>query len=167
VARRGATAVLLAVVLTAGCGGSGVEVGDVRLAEMDSYGCGYGFWLGTPDQDVAVVLAAADGEAVAREDVPRAVTLPDPAWDGTVRVGRDLFANWCDDVLEPGEPESVVREEWPITGGRIVLHGAPSAECPTEATATLEGLEATRPDGSTVELGGREVTNTSWGCFAG
>jgi hypothetical protein len=141
---------------------------EVQLSEMDSYGCGYGFWLGTPEQDVAVVLAVTDHEAASMGDVPERVSIPDDAWDATVLAGRDLFSNWCDDVLEPDEPEAVTREEWEITGGTITLHHpAPELGCQGGLTATLQGLEATRSDGTTVDLGDREVTNETWGCFAG
>ena len=49
-----------AVFLVASCGGNAPTPGaeQVDLAAMDEYGCGYGFWLGSPDQEVAVQLAA-------------------------------------------------------------------------------------------------------------
>lgn len=134
---------------------------------MVDYGCGYGFWLGSPDGTVAVRFAAAN-ETAAQSDLPREATLPAEVWDANVIVGEDLYANWCDDVLEPGEPEPVVDQQWPVTAGTITLHDpAPTAICPDEARATVTGLEATRPDATTVELGDRALTNDAWGCFAG
>jgi hypothetical protein len=158
-----------AVLLVAGCGGNAPTPGaeQVDLAAMDEYGCGYGFWLGSPDQEVAVQLAA-DNESVAAGELPQQVTLPDDAWDATVLIGEDLYANWCDDVLEPGAPEPAVNERWPITAGTITLHGrVPADVCPHTARGTATGLVATRPDGATVELGERELVNDGWGCFAG
>lgn len=161
------TAVAVAALLT-GCGGS-VTPGAERfdLTEMESYGCGYGFWLGTEDEQVAVRLAAVPSVA-AEGELPRVATLPDPAWDATMLIGEDLYANWCDDVLEPGEPEPAVDQAWPITAGAVLLEGAiPPAACPTVVRASLRGLQATRPDGTVVELGDRDVVNDTWGCLAG
>ncbi len=155
--------------LVAACGG-GAQPGalaELELAEMETYGCGYGFWLGTADQEVAIHLAAADPGAVVDGELPLEATLPDEAWRGTVQHGRDLFANWCDDVVEPGEPTPDVEEEWPITGGTIRVDGAVDQNCPAVVTATITELEVTAPDGTTVALGSTEVTNESWGCFAG
>ncbi len=166
--RRLALLTAVAALLLSNCGGTDTpDAEQLDLAAMDEYGCGFGFWLGSPDQEVAVRLAA-DNEIVVEGELPQEVTLPDDTWDATVLVGEDLYANWCDDVLEPGEPEPSVAERWPITAGTITLHGpAPADVCPHEARATVTGLEATRPDGTTVELGGRELTNEAWGCFAG
>lgn len=157
-----------AVLLVSGCDTAVTpEVGQPDLAAMDEYGCGYGFWLGSPDEQVAVRFAASN-EIAAEGDLPRETTLPDEAWDGTVLIGADLYANWCDDVLEPGEPEPAVAEQWPVTAGTITLHDpASTAVCPDEARATVTGLQATRPDGTTIELGDRELANDTWGCFAG
>lgn len=166
--RRLVLIVAAAGLLVGGCGGNATpEADQVDLAAMDEYGCGFGFWLGGPDQEVAVRFAAAD-RIVAEGELPPVTSLPDEAWDATVLIGEDLYANWCDDVLEPGEPEPVVAEEWPITAGSITLHRPARADaCPYEARATVTGLEATRPDGTSVELGGRELVNDAWGCFAG
>jgi hypothetical protein len=157
-----------AAVLVAGCAGNATpEAEQVDLAAMNEYGCGYGFWLGSPDQEVAVRFGA-DNESVAAGELPQRTTLPDDVWDATVLIGEDLYANWCDDVLEPGEPVPAVAERWPITAGTITLHApAPADVCPHEVRATATGLEATRPDGVTVELGERELVNDGWGCFAG
>lgn len=157
-----------AAVLVGGCGGNATPGADqLDLAAMEEYGCGFGFWLGSPDGEVAVRLAA-DDQAVVEDELAQETTLPDPDWDATVLIGEDLYANWCDDVLEPGEPEPTVDDQWPVTAGTITLDGpAPADVCPHEVRATASGLEATRPDGTTVELGGRELTNDTWGCFAG
>lgn len=157
-----------AALLVAGCGGNATPDADqIDLAAMEAYGCGFGFWLGSPDQEVAVRFGAAN-DIAAEGELPQEATLPDDAWDGTVLVGEDLYANWCDDVVEPGEPEPAIAEEWPITAGTITLDGpTPPGACPHEAHATATGLQATRPDGTTVDLGDRELTNDAWGCFAG
>jgi hypothetical protein len=154
--------------LVTGCAGTATSlIEQPELAAMEEYGCGYGFWLGSPDGRLAVRFAA-DNELAAGGELPREVSLPDAAWDATVLIGEDLYANWCDDVLEPGEPEPVVAETWPITAGTIrVETPAAPAGCPSEARATVADLEATRPDGTVVELGTRQLANDTWGCFAG
>lgn len=159
---------LTAALLLAGCGSNaGPNAEQFDLGTMDAYGCGFGFWLGSPDQEVAVRLAASD-PLVAEGELPQEATLPDDAWNATVLVGEDLYANWCDDVLEPDEPEPQVAEEWPITAGTITLDGSPPGDvCPHEARATVTGLQATRSDGTTVDLGDRDLVNDAWGCFAG
>ncbi|MEX2549634.1 MAG: hypothetical protein WD638_05380 [Nitriliruptoraceae bacterium] len=167
-ARRSIAAAI--ALLVAACGGAAQPraLEELELAELETYGCGYGFWLGTPEQDVAIRLGVADHEAVASGELAREATLPDEAWQATVQHGRDLFANWCDDVLEPGEPTPDVTEEWPITGGTITLEGgAVDQGCPGELSATLADLEVTAPDDTTIDLGSAEVTNDTWGCFAG
>lgn len=156
-----------AVLVSARGGTTTLNADQPDLATMDEYGCGYGFWLGSPDGEVAVRIAAADGSVVAGGP-PQETSLPHDAWDATLLVGQDLYANWCDDVIEAGEPEPVVIEQWPLTAGTITLHGTvPADTCPYEARATVTGLEATRPHGTIVELGDRDVTNDAWGCFAG
>jgi len=166
--RRLALLTVAAALLVGGCARNDTpETEQLDLATMDEYGCGFGFWLGSSDQEVAVRFAAAN-QIAAEGDLPQQATLPDDAWEATVIIGEDLYANWCDDVLEPGEPEPAVAERWPITAGSITLHEPlPADLCPHTARATVTGLEATRPDGATVHLGERELTNDAWGCFAG
>ena len=170
--RRTSIGLVVVLALAVGCGGtagtSAGEVEEIDLAAMDAYGCGFGFWLGTPEQDVAIHIAVADPAAATRGDISDQAVFPDEAWEATVRVGRDLFANWCDDVIEADEPEPVIDQQWPITAGTLTLQGQPPEPgCVGALTATVQGLEATRPDSTTIELGDREVTNDAWGCFAG
>jgi hypothetical protein len=156
--------------LVVACGGTSQPraLEGLELAELETYGCGYGFWLGTAEQDVAIHLAVTDPQAVASGELARETTLPDEDWRAAVQHGRDLFANWCDDVLEPGEATPDVEEEWPITGGTITLgDGAVDQPCPGELTASVTELEVTAPDGTTIALGSGEVGNEAWGCFAG
>jgi hypothetical protein len=155
-------------VLVTGCAGASTPPFEPPdLAAMDDYGCGYGFWLGSPDGRAALRFAADHEEAVSG-GLPQEASLPHEAWDATVLIGEDLYANWCDDVLEAGEPEPVVAEEWLITAGTLTFDVRPeTADCPVEARATATSIEATRPDGTTVELGRRQLTNETWGCFAG
>lgn len=139
---------------------------QLDLAAMVQYGCGYGFWLGSSDDQVAVRFAAAH-EPAAAGSLEQQVTLPNTDWEVAVLFGDHLYSNWCDDVVEPGEPEPIVREEWRVTAGTMTfLDMPPTAECGM-ARASLTDLVATRPGGTTIQLGDREVTNRDWGCFAG
>ena len=87
------------------------------------------------------------------------------AWSAEIRIGADLFANWCDDVIEVGEPEPRVDETWPITAGTARILDADAAT--TTATLELTGLVATAPDGAQYQLGDITIENPAWGMFAG
>ena len=147
--------------LLAGCGGD--DAPTIDLGAMVEYPCGYGFWLGSPDDDVAVHLSA-DHALAAADDLPATATLPDPAWTGTVQVGRNLHANWCNDVFVPPEPR--IDEEWEIVAGTVTVEPS-TGDCQDGRLGRVDDLVARRPDGDEVALGGRDVANGGWGCFAG
>ncbi len=132
----------------------------VDLAELtESYGCGYGFQAGRPDQRVGLFL---------RRDTPAAsgtVTLPADGWTGEIRLGDDLFANWCDDVMEPDEPTPEVAEAWTLVEGTLEVTVPDSGQ--GRATLTATGLVAERPDGERVPLGDITIDNEYYGQFAG
>lgn len=125
----------------------------------DDYGCGYGFTAADPEQTIAMVVSfgvgfgaeppAAGSYGVA--DLERA----------QLRFGSDLMANWCDDVIEPGEPEATVADEWTLVGGTLTV----SVDGPV-AVGRFEDLVARGPDGD-VDLGGTAIRNEAWGTFAG
>ena len=129
--------------------------------------CGYGFWLSDADQTVALRFGYTNHDAAVQGEVPETVTLPDPEWTAELLFGRDLYANWCDDVIEVGEPEPVVDGVWEVTSGLIrFIEWPPGGEI-GPATAELLGVSAVGPDGREVEFGAMTVTNECWGCFAG
>lgn len=131
----------------------------------DTYGCGYGFYVGTHDQTAGLfLLSNLDlAEAASASGTFR---LPGDEWTGDLSFGRDLFANWCDDVIEPGEPEPVVEETWQVKGVLQVMSLPTVGEC-GEARAALQQAVAVGPDGSMLELGDLDLINESWGCLAG
>lgn len=156
-----------AAVVTVGCG-TAPDPDAVASADLTvPYGCGYGFHLGSADQDVH--LAISPDRETAEAELPIAeIELPDAAWTAEVRLGTDLFATWCDDVIRPEDPTPSVTARWPVTGGRVVLDGDPPPACGDGPyRARVEGLEVTPPDGDPIALGDLDLINEAWGCFAG
>lgn len=136
--------------------------GDVTLGALtEAHGCGYGFQAGRPDQRVGLFVGRSGGPAT-----DGVVTLPAPEWTVTLRFGEDLFANWCDDVMEAGEPEPVVTEAWDVVEGRLEV-AVPAGGGQGPATLTATGLVAQRPDGALVPLGDITIVNEWYGTFAG
>lgn len=128
-------------------------------AFTQSYGCGYGFQAGRPDQEAGLFL---------RRDEPASsgtVVLPVEGWSGEVQLGHDLFANWCDDVLTPDEPTPDVVERWEVVEGTLELVVPQDGR--GEASVAATGLVAQRPDGTLVELGDITIDNPHYGTFAG
>lgn len=124
--------------------------------------CGRGFQVGSLDQQVALVFRPAGDEL----PTAGAHVLPGGSWTGTVRLGQDLFANWCDDVLEPGEPTPEVLEEWPVVEGSIEVVLPPDGAW-GPATLTAAGLVAERPDGERVVIGDITIENSNHGLIPG
>ena len=141
---------------------------SVDAADLtEHWGCGHGFHASNVDQTVAlhvIPTAVADPD---RGPLPDAV-VPSGAYTVEVNIGLDLFANWCDDVIEPEEPTPLVVEDWPAVGGQIGVVNQPSGGCTGQpVTIAITGLVVERPDGQTVEVGDVTITNDAWGCFAG
>lgn len=150
--------------LLAACGTTS-GVGDI--ADLDSltetYGCGTGFWVGNPEQTTALRLGyQGDGPP------PPEVSLPDPAWRAELIDGRDLYANWCDDVMEPDEPTPQHVRVLPIISGTLEIVGEPPQPFEGGSLSVIAtDLVIDVGDGETHELGDIEIENPSWGFFAG
>jgi hypothetical protein len=144
---------------------------DPRLTEMlraadftESWPCGYGFAVSTADQRVGVLLYAPSEPTTART-----VELPDADWTAEVIVGKNLFVQHCDDVVEQWEAEPVVAARWPLTSGTFVLTppAGDTGGCGGLSVSTdLTGAVARTPAGE-VELPALSLVNAAWGCFAG
>ena len=138
-----------------------------RVELSESFGCAYGFHASNPEQTVGLRVDFS-GEPGA---FPAVIELPDPSWEAVVVLGEELYANWCNDVIDMSQPQPRIDETWTIVAGRIEFVGDPPAAdesgATTAVTARLTGLVAERPDGSRVELRDLEVANESWGMFAG
>lgn len=165
---------LLALVLP-GCGGtsdpggvavpSGAEAAAERLdtEPLDDFGCGHGFTVGTPDQAVRLSIFADGG--FGDPPSPGSVELG-ADWTGELVLGTDLFAQWCDDVVEPGEPEVVQDEAWPVAGTLTWDLVEGDGQCPSVATGTLTDARAVTGGGE-VPLPQVQFRNEFFGCFAG
>ena len=99
------------------------------------YGCGFGFWASNADQTAGIFVEFTDFDAANAGQVPPVGAVPSVIWSGRVDVGTDLFANWCDDVVEPGEPEPVVTETWQIVDAGHRHRGNTTG---ADASGTLE-----------------------------
>lgn len=151
------------VALSACSGDGGADPETVELTE--EYGCGFGFYLSNADQTAGLMLSYLDPDGAWAGTVARTGQI-DAAWDAELRFGTDLFANWCDDVIEPDEPTPEVETTWTVTGEIEVTELPAAGEC-GQATARLHDVVAHGPVDQMLELGELTITNTAWGCFAG
>lgn len=181
------TALVLSVVLFGACGGddsSSTTTTDPRLigppasipttdpeapfalADLtEPYGCGFGFQVGNDDQTIGLFVTTGGGYGEPPSEDSVDLATEDGPWSAEIRFGRDLFANWCDDVIEPGEPEPFVGATWTVTAGTLTITQADAAT--SQATLEATGLVAADADGNEYEVGDITVVNTSWGMFAG
>lgn len=161
-----AAAVATTGMLLSGCGGhDGAAFPDLSRLE-DDRGCGYGFARSDAAQTMALVVShpgALGPELLATPTVT--VTLPDPAWRAEVWVGEDLFSNWCDDLVEAGEPTPRIARRWPLRAGRLEI-SLPDLADAGRAEGRLEGA-VVEVDGDDRTLPTVELTNAEWGRFAG
>lgn len=155
----------LIALLVAACNSTTSGVGDIaELSTLtETYGCGTGFWIGNPDQTTALRIGyQGEGPPAA------SVTLPDPAWRAEMVDGRDLYANWCDDAIEPGEPEPRQARVLPVISGEVEIIGEPPAPFQGGSLRLrARDLVIDIGDGKTHTLGDIEIENPSWGFFAG
>lgn len=178
--RHGSLVLLaLLVVATAACGGVGGTGGsdpgaapaDPAAAaaaqldeeELDDFGCGYAFTLGTADETVRLSLWS---DANHGEPPETGTHELGDTWTGELVTGRDLFAQWCDDVMEPDEPEVVEEREWEVAGTLTWELVEGDGQCPSVATGTLREAAVVTDDG-TVDLPSLDLRNEFFGCFAG
>jgi hypothetical protein len=115
---------------------------------------------------VGLFIEFSDFEAAQSGDIPEISQLDDDTWLAELRFGTDLFANWCDDVLEPGEPTPEVGEIWPLSG-TIEINELPPARQSGLASATLSAIEAHGPNNELIAFDLFEIENEFWGAFAG
>jgi hypothetical protein len=162
--RRTMLVLIVGLSLIAGCGSYGEE--STPTPELtEQYGCGYGFYASNPEQTVGMFIEFSDFDAAANGDVPASAELDDGTWRAELQFGSDLFANWCDDVLEPGEPTPEIGETWQLTGTIEIDQFPPTGQGP--ASAMLSGVEATGPNNELIAFEDFEIVNEFWGSFAG
>ena len=156
--------ITILALLIAACGSTS-GVGDIAAIDSltETYGCGTGFWVGNPEQTTALRI-----RYLGEDPPPAEVSLPDPAWQAELVDGRDLYSNWCDDVIEPGEPEPREARVLPVVSGALEIIGEPPQPFnggPLSVRATELVVDV--GDGETHTLGDIEIENPLWGFFAG
>lgn len=94
--------------------------------------------------------------------------VPDRYWGGSVYFGSDLFAFYCQDVIDSDAPQSVVTATWEIVDGTLDIVSLSRGErgyCHAHLAAS--GLVARAADGRLVDVGDFEFFNEAWGHFPG
>lgn len=144
-------------------GGLSDAVAALEAGDLEDFGCGYAFSVGTADATVRLSLWSDTGLG----GPPQGGTSDlGEGWTGELVVGRDLFAQWCDDVVEPDEPEVVEERSWEVAGTLTWELEEGDGQCPSVATAVLTDAEVIE-DGESQSLRDVEFRNEFFGCFAG
>ena len=162
--RRLNLALFALTISIAACGTTTSGVGDI--ADLDSltesYGCGTGFWIGNPDETTALWFSYT-GTAP-----PESTTLPDPTWSVRMVDGQNLFANWCDDVIEEGEPTPIEARSLPVIAGSLEIVGDAPAQFESAPLSLIASdLVLDIGNGETHPLGDVQIENPSFGFVAG
>ncbi len=128
------------------------------------HGCGFGFAKGSVDQTISMVVFFTGDWTETGPSLDESIELgPGSAWSAQISVGENLFANWCDDVIEEDEPTPRIDQEFQITQGTLV-----GSVDNGVASATLTNVVAVPVgDGDIVEWAEVELRNEAWGFFAG
>lgn len=133
----------------------------------DDYGCGFGFQTGNADQTLGVFVTFNEFDAANAGQVPPVGNVPSVIWSGEIRVGTDLFANWCNDIVDEDTPVAEVSEVWEIVDAQVTIIGDPPVQEVGELTIQLDNLVAEAPDGRTTTIESITIVNEIWGAFAG
>lgn len=142
-------------------GSPGSDLPDLETL-TEEWGCGFGFWVSDPDQTASLRIAYIGNGR------PSSATLPSPDWDVQLIEGTDLFANWCDDVLEEGEPTPEILRELPVARGALEIVGEPPEPFSgAPLTVRASGLAVELPSGDVAPLGDIVITNEAFGFMAG
>lgn len=174
--KRALAVLLLAGLFGCGSGTTGISTTgtgpapDPSIPPLESFttewSCGEGFWVSNAQQTAALHIAFRGEGRPARE-----VRLPDPDWNADVVQGTNLHANWCDDVMEPGEPVSEEHSRLPVVAGELLLVGGIPQDTGggggQSATVEASDLEVELPDGTREQLGSITITNSHWGLIPG
>ncbi len=160
------------LLLLAACTYPGVEPTQLGAPSLegvtDSYPCGYGFQAGTLDQTTGVFAYQTEFQPFQAGSFETEIDLPGGGWEAVVAQGSNLFANWCDDVMEPGEPNPYRAAEYRVIAGHLSITAEDEiADCAgTPVTGEFTAL-VIEVDGHRLELGDLTIVNDGWGCFAG
>lgn len=131
----------------------------------EHWNCGRGWGTSTLDQRIGLVIYESSVEAAIVTD---RIDLPDPEWRASVRFGKNLFAENCNDAIEDWVVLPDLTTEWPLVAGVVtVLDPIPGVEeGPAEVRAVLEGAQIETESGL-VSFSNIELDNRSFNFFAG
>jgi hypothetical protein len=96
------------------------------------------------------------------------IDLPDEDWEARVVVGTHLFAEHCNDAIEPWVAVPSIAASWAVVGGRLDI-GDPlpgPSDPPAAVRAVLDGGEVDTGSGR-IALPTIELINTAFNAFAG
>jgi hypothetical protein len=149
-----------------------VALGDEQVEAMvadavftKSWPCGRGWAASTEDELVGIFIYQQSPVDV---ETGAPIGLPDDAWSAEVVVGKHLFVNHCDDVLEPWEPNPVVGGQWQLTSGTLeVLDDLPAAAETGPVRAVVSDAAVTTERGAAIAIGRIELLNSAFNMFAG
>jgi hypothetical protein len=141
----------------------------VRVLEAaeftEAWPCGRGWAASSADQRVGLLIyATGDGSTGTG---PR-IDLPDEDWEARVVVGTHLFAEHCNDAIEPWVAVPSIAASWAVVGGRLDI-GDPlpgPSDPPAAVRAVLDGGEVDTGSGR-IALPTIELINTAFNAFAG
>ncbi len=170
---RSATTLVVAALVAASCTSSTststsvippqtlpIPVNARTLTEM--YPCGLGFWLSNPDDTVGLLIFPTGGSTTPFPEEPGVVA--EDIWTGVLRLGTDLFANWCTGRLD--QLPRVFAAEWKVVAGTLEVLTLPEGGR-GPATAVASNIVVESPDGSSrVTLGHFDLTNPRWDILA-
>ena len=131
---------------------------------QDDYPCGFGFAKGNSTQTLALIVYSQGGYSETGPDVSSPIEFPNDDWVGELHTGSDLFANWCDDVMEEGEPIPEVHEVWTVVAGTLTVTETDSANV---VEGVLSDVVIESPSGERLEVAEIALSNTGYGFFAG
>lgn len=146
---------------------TGEEVTDlVRQARFtEHWDCGRGWATSTSDQTVGLVIYESSTE---RTDTSDQIVFPDPDWQTSVRFGKNLFAEHCNDAIEDWVVLPDITIQWPLIEGIVtVTDPIPGLEdAPALVRAVFDGGQIETESGL-VSLPRIELNNRSFNFFAG
>ena len=96
------------------------------------------------------------------------IVLPDPNWNAEVLIGKNLFAEHCNDAIEDWLALPTISSRWPLTAGTVTIVDQVPAreEGPARVRAILDGGQVDIGAGA-IALPRVDLDNRSFNFFAG
>lgn len=131
----------------------------------EHFPCGRGWATSTADQRVGLVIYEAAPDVAVRSD---RIVLPDPDWNASVLIGKNLFSEHCNDAIEGWIALPTIATQWPLAAGTVTIADSIPGyeEDPARVRAVLEGGQVDTGSGS-ITLPRVELDNSDFNFFAG